>query len=54
MWIEIASNTWAEAKDEEDAIRIIKKYKNYKKKQGVNTSRHFIVGDISNEFNGVL
>ena len=30
------------------------KYKDYKKKQGDNTSRHFIVGDISNEFNGII
>ena len=54
MWIEIASNTWAEAKDDQDAKRIKEKYKDYKKKQGDNTSRHFIVGDISNEFNGII
>lgn len=54
MWIEIASNTWAEAKNDKDAQRIKEKYKDYKKKQGDNTSRHFIVGDISNEFNGII
>jgi len=54
MWIEIASSIWAEAKDEQDAKRIKEKYKDYKKKQGDNTSRHFIVGDISNEFNGII
>lgn len=46
MWIEIAKNTWAEAKDEKDAQRIKEKYKDYKKKQGDYTSRHFIVGYI--------
>lgn len=46
MWIEIAKNTWAEAKDEADAQRIKEKYKDYKKKQGDLTSRHFIVNYI--------
>jgi len=46
MWIEIAKNTWAEAKDEEEAERIRAKYKGYKKKQGDLTSRHFIVNYI--------
>ena len=46
MWIEIASNTWAEAKDEKDAQRIREKYKSYKKKQGDLTSRHYIVNYI--------
>ncbi len=31
MWIEIAKNTWAEARDEKDAERIKKKWKDYKK-----------------------
>ena len=35
MWIEIASNTWAEAKDEQDAKRIKEKYKDYKKKSNL-------------------
>lgn len=46
MWIEIAKNTWAEAKDEEEAARIRAKYKGYKKKQGDLTSRHYIVNYI--------
>ena len=46
MYIEIAKNTWAYAKDEQDAERIIAKYKDYKKKQGDQTSRHFIVNYI--------
>ena len=46
MWIEIAKNTYAEAKDEKDAERIREKYKGYKKKQGDLTSRHYIVGYI--------
>ena len=43
MYIEIAKNTWAYAKDEKDAERIRDKYKGYKKKQGALISRHFIV-----------
>lgn len=46
MWIEIAKNTYAQAKDEQDAERIRAKYKDYKKKQGDLTSRHYIVGYI--------
>ena len=46
MYIEIAKNTWAYAKDEKDAERIRAKYKDYKKKQGDLTSSHFIVNYI--------
>lgn len=50
MWIEIAGKTWAFAKNDAEAERIKEKYKNYRKKQGDNTSRHFIVGDVSSEW----
>jgi len=46
MYIEIAKNTWAYAKDEQDAERIRAKYKGYKKKQGDLISRHYVVNHI--------
>ncbi len=49
MWVEIAKNTWAKAKNDKDVKRILKKYKGYKKKQGDLTSRHFIVNYIEDE-----
>ena len=49
MWIEIAKNTWAQARNEKDEERIKKKWKDYKKKQGDLTSRHYIVNYIENE-----
>lgn len=49
MWIEIATNTWAEARDEAHAERIRERFKGYQKKQGDLTSRHFVVGEITNE-----
>ena len=46
MYVEIAKNTWAYAKDEEHAERIKEKFKGYKKKQGDLISRHYIVNHI--------
>ena len=43
MWVEIAANTWAEAKDEEEAQKIKDKFKDYKKKGGDLISRHIVI-----------
>ena len=58
MWIEIASNTWAEAKDEQDAKRIKEKYKDYKHiifghSMGSFIVKHIVYSNLR-EFDGVI
>lgn len=43
MWVEIAANTWAEAKDDAEAEKIRAKFKDYKKKGGDLISRHIVI-----------